>query len=157
MIKANVIIEDKSWFKFIKNPKNFLDKKTKKIEKDKFFIKNKKYYFNLFLSNSKKIKKLNKKFRNKNKSTDILSFPFYNYEDMKKSIKLNEDIYLGDIILNIKKLERDKGVKKFKSHFDILWIHGLLHLFGYRHKKNSDFKKMILIENKFYRKVNLNV
>ena len=149
MIKANVIIEDKSWFKFIKNPKNFLDKKIKKIEKDKFFIRNKKYYFTLLLSNSKKIKKLNKKFRNKNKSTDILSFPFYNYEEMKKSIKLNEDIYLGDIILNIKKLERDKGVKKFKSHFDILWIHGLLHLLGHDHKSNTKYLKMKKLENKF--------
>ena len=74
MIKVNVIVRDNVWLKYIKDPKLYL-KKSKKIQKDKFFSKNKVFNFNLLLSGSKEIRALNKKFRNKDKSTDILSFP----------------------------------------------------------------------------------
>ena len=42
----------------------------------------------------------------------------------------------------------------FKNHFDVLWIHGLVHLFGYEHKKDKDFKEMQRIENKYFNLVN---
>ena len=83
MIKINVIVKDKNWFKFIKNPKIYLKRKIKKIQADKFFGK-KKYQFSLLLSETKEIKYLNKKFRKKNKITDILSFPFQKKKKLKK-------------------------------------------------------------------------
>ena len=43
--------------------------------------------------------------------------------------------------------------KSFKRHFDILWIHGLIHLFGHDHKKDSNYKKMNAIENKLLNKL----
>ena len=46
-----------------------------------------------------------------------------------------KDIYLGDIILNYYKIEK----KNFKENFNKLWIHGFLHLLGYKHKKNNDY------------------
>ena len=52
------------------------------------------------------MKYLNNKFRDQNKTTDDLSFPFWNVDEYKK--KANKEIYLGDIALNfeiiIKKL-----------------------------------------------------
>ena len=42
--------------------------------------------------------------------------------------------------------------KLFKRQFDKLWIHGLIHLFGYDHKKDRDYKKMNAIENKLLNK-----
>ena len=95
---------------------------------------------------------LNKKFRKKNKSTDILSFPNQTKKDFKKNHYLHSKIYLGDIIINYKKIN-STSVKKFQNQFDILWIHGLLHLFGYEHKKNKDYKKMNIIEKKFLKKI----
>ena len=83
MIKINVIVKDKNWLKFIKNPETYLKRKVKKIQKDKFFRK-KNYNFNLQLSGTKEIKFLNKKFRKKNKSTDIISFPNQNKKKIKK-------------------------------------------------------------------------
>ena len=71
MIKVNVIVNDKTWFKYIKNPKIYIKKKINKIQEDKFFIKKTNYYFNILLSGQNDIKKLNKQFRNKDKSTDI--------------------------------------------------------------------------------------
>ena len=98
------------------------------------------------MTGNRDIKNLNKKFRNKNKTTDVLSFPFYQKNELKKKIKMNKDIYLGDIILNyykVKKLRKND----FKTEFNKLWIHGLLHLLGYKHYKNIDFYKMKKKEN----------
>ena len=151
MIKINVIVKDKNWFKFIKNPEIYLQNKIKRIQNDKFF-KKKKYSFSLLLSDTHEIKNLNKKFRKKNKSTDILSFPNLTKKKIQILTKLNQEIYLGDIIINFKKMNT-MSKDLFKKHFNILWIHGLIHLFGYDHKKNSSYKKMNAIEKKFLRKL----
>ena len=91
MIKINVIVKDKTWFKFIKNPETYLKKKIKIIQRDNFFRK-KKYNFSVLLSGTKEIKYLNKKFKKKNKTTDILSFPSQNKKDLKILLKSNLEI-----------------------------------------------------------------
>ena len=53
---------------------------------------------------------------------------------------------LGDMIINLGKIKKHNDKESFNSAFNKLWIHGLLHLFGYDHKKNSDFYKMQKIE-----------
>ena len=74
MIRINVFSEEKAWSKRLKNKDIFFKKICRAFPKKyKFF--NKKITFTLLLSNNKNIKKLNKVFRKKNKSTDILSFP----------------------------------------------------------------------------------
>ena len=92
MIKINVFVKDKTWFKFIKNPDIYLKRKIKKIENEKIFRK-KKYSFSVKLSNSGEIKVLNSKFRKKKKSTDILSFP----NQTKKKIENVYQIKSGNI------------------------------------------------------------
>ena len=151
MIKINVIVKDKTWFKFIKNPENYLKRKIKIIQRDNFF-KKKKYHFSVLLSGTKEIKYVNKKFRKKNKTTDVLSFPSQNKKDLKILSKSNLKIYLGDIIINSKKMNTSSK-KLFKRHLDILWIHGLIHLFGHDHKKDSNYKKMNAIEKKLLNKL----
>ena len=74
MIKVNVFSEEKAWSKRLKN-NNLFFKKICKLFPKKYQFSNKKVSLNLMLSNNKNIKKLNKIFRNKNKSTDVLSFP----------------------------------------------------------------------------------
>ncbi len=152
MIKANVIVKNNSWFKYIKNPEKFLLAKLKKIQNDTFFSKRKDYFFSLLLSSSKDIKILNKKFRKKNKATDILSFPFQKKKELKKKLINSSEIYLGDIIINFKKMNT-VSKKDFEKHFNILWVHGLIHLFGYDHKKDFNYKKMKLIEIKLLKKI----
>ena len=74
MININVFSNEKAWAKRLKNKEIFFNKICKAFpEKYKFL--NKKVSLTLLLSNNQNIKKLNKNFRNKNKSTDILSFP----------------------------------------------------------------------------------
>ena len=91
------------------------------------------------LSNNKNIKKLNKNFRNKNKSTDILSFPF----DKKKLI--SNKSYLGDIIISYEFINTSKShsLEVFKRKLTKTFIHGFLHLLGYDHIRNNDYKEML--------------
>ena len=96
------------------------------------------------------MKKLNKKFRKKNKPTDVLSFPF------KNRIKTKKNIYLGDIAISYEIVNKRSKDSNFFLEFDKMWIHGYLHLLGYDHKSKKDFNKMKKIEdlilNKFYKK-----
>ena len=84
MIKANVILGHSKWKKKIKNPSNYFKNKLKKLSKIPFF-RRKKQEFSILLTNNKKMKHLNLKFRKKNKPTDVLSF------------KLKNKNYIGDI------------------------------------------------------------
>ena len=103
----------------------------------------------LLLSSNQEIKKLNKKFRKKNKSTDVLSFPFHNKRNLKIKLKKEKEIYLGDIIINFNKVKYKKDLNLFKLQFDKLWVHGLVHLFGHDHKNEKDFKKMSRLETDY--------
>ena len=155
MIKINVITNNIKWLRYIKNPNNYLDRKLNKFNsKDKMF-KKKGIFVTLLLSGDKEIKNLNKKFRKKNKATDVLSFPFQTKPELEIKIKKEKEIYLGDIIINLNKIKNKKVLKYFKFEFDRLWIHGLVHLLGYDHKKDKDFLKMNQIEKKYFDVVNV--
>ncbi len=154
MIKINVHLNNTHWKKYIKNPNTYINKKINKINKKDKIYKKKIFSCSLLLSGSDQIKRLNKKFRKKNKSTDVLSFPFHTKKDLIKIIKKENDIYLGDIIVNFEKLKNRNDKIKFKREFDYLWIHGLLHLFGYKHKLIKDFKNMKKVEKKYFNYIN---
>ena len=155
MIKINVITKNIKWLRYIKNPNNYLDRKLSKLNsKNKDFKKNK-IFCTLLLSNNKEIKLLNKKFRKKNKTTDVLSFPFQTKYELNKKLKKEKEIYIGDIIINLSKIKNKKVLNNFKYEFDRLWIHGLIHLLGYTHKKDTDFLKMSHIEKKYFNFVNV--
>ena len=151
MYKINIITDCNDWKKKILRPNNYFRKKIAQLSAIKDFTY-KNLEFTILLTNNKKMRKLNKKFRKKNKSTDILSFPNLNKKKIQILTKLNQEIYLGDIIINFKKMNT-MSKDLFKKHFNILWIHGLIHLFGYDHKRNSSYKKMDAIEKKFLRKL----
>mgnify|MGYP001391327567 CR=1 FL=1 len=155
MIKINVITNNIKWSNYIKDPNSYLDRKIRKLNlKYKKFSKNK-IFCTILLSNNLEIKKLNKKFRKKNKSTDVLSFPFYTKFELQKKLKEEKEIYLGDIIVNLEMIREKKKIRNFKIEFDKLWIHGLVHLFGYDHKKDKDFLKMNEIEKKYFDLINV--
>ena len=65
MIKVNVITSDINWFKYIKNPITYLDRKINKINSNNSKSSKNFFFFTLLLSSSKEIKHLNKRFRKK--------------------------------------------------------------------------------------------
>ena len=78
-----------------------------------------------------------------------MSFPFYTKKEFNKKIKNDREIYLGDIVVNLTKVKNKDNKNNFIVEFNKLWVHGLVHLFGYDHKKDLDFLKMKKIEKKF--------
>ena len=129
MIKANVVIDFPEWKKKIKDPKKYFKQKLNLLKKISPF-KNKNQEFSILLTNNKKMKKLNNKFRRKNKKTDVLSFP------------LKKNSYIGDIAISFEIINKKSLLSNFAYEFDKTWIHGYLHLIGYDHKTNKDHKKM---------------
>ena len=134
MIKANVISTHSSWKRFIKKPNDYLKKRLKILSNTPSF-KKKNHEFSILLTNDKEMKKLNNKFRKKNKTTDVLSFPI--------KIKNKKKIYVGDIAISFEIIKDRSKDTNFFLEFDKMWIHGYLHLVGYDHEKMSDFKKML--------------
>ncbi len=154
MIKINIISNNNAWEHYLTDPNKFIQRQTKKLNKKFKKFKKNVIFCTILLSGNSEIKKLNKKFRKKNKSTDVLSFPFYRKKELNLKLRKEKEVYLGDIIINLNKIKNRKNKKKFKSEFTKLWIHGLTHLFGYEHKKDKDFYNMIKIEQKFYSYLN---
>ena len=148
MIKANVISGNSNWKTNIKKPNLYLKKRLKILSKKPTF-RNKNQEFSILLANNKLMKHLNYKFRKKNKTTDVLSFPL--------KIKSKNKIYIGDIAISYEIIKERSKDTNFFLEFDKMWIHGYLHLVGYDHKKMIDFKKTLRKEKlilKYFHKLN---
>ena len=100
----------------------------------------------MFLTNNSKMKNLNKKFRKKNKPTDVLSFPLIS--------KMKRNTYLGDIAISYEIINKRSKKSLFDYELDKMWIHGYLHLRGHDHIKHKDFQKMSKKENLIFKQLN---
>ena len=89
MINVNVEVNSKPWLKKNKKPKKYFKTRLNKINKIIKFFNGKNITFTILLTNSLKMKKLNKKFRKLNKSTDVLSFPSFELKKLKLKEKIN--------------------------------------------------------------------
>ena len=149
MINVEIVSDDKLWNKKLKKTSIFFNKLVKYFPK-KYQFKGKKASLTLLLSNNQNIKKLNKKFKKKNKPTDILSFPFEN------KFNINKNLYLGDIVISYEFINIPIFITnlEFKEKVVKTFIHGFLHLLNYDHVKLKDYKKMTKEELKIYNFVN---
>jgi probable rRNA maturation factor len=148
MISIDVISGDNLWNKKIKKADIFFNSLVKFFPKKYKFIK-KKVGLTILLSNNKNIKKLNKRFRNKNKATDVLSFP------SEKKINIKKTPYIGDIVISYEFMNKPKvlNAQEFKNKVIKIFIHGFLHLLGHDHIKLKDFKVMLIEEKKIYQTI----
>jgi len=104
---------------------------------EKFKIEDNKE-INVVLTDDNEILDLNKRFKQKNTSTNVLSF--YGYDD---------DNILGDIVISIDTVKREAKEEHKDPLEYLLFIvaHGLLHLLGYTHETTEKFDKMIKIQD----------
>ena len=145
MIKIRVVVDSLKWKKKIKDIESYFKLKQKKF--NTFFNSSKKINeFTIFLTTNVKMKNLNNKFRKINKPTDVLSFPL--------NIKLDRNTYLGDIAICFEIVNKRSKESFFDHELDKMWIHGYLHLKGYNHIKNTDFKKMFKKEDLIFKQLN---
>ena len=148
MINLDVLSDERAWSKRLKKKEVFFKKICKAFPK-KYQFFNKKVSLTLLLSNNKNIKKLNKNFRSKNKSTDVLSFPFNN------KTRIAKKTYIGDIVISYNFMDKPKyqNLIIFKKKVIKTFIHGFLHLIGFDHIKSNDYKKMVKEEEIIYNSV----
>ena len=95
---------------------------------------------NLRLLNDKEMKKLNMQFRQKDKTTNVLSFP-------NDDISVTQTKNIGDIAISVEyvKAEAKKEGKTFDDHIIHMLAHGVYHILGYDHENNEN---AVIMENK---------
>ena len=124
----------------------------KKAEKILDFLGYGDFDLGILLTTNRTIQKYNYQFRNKNKPTDVLSFPYHLDAQAGKKIiaKIDDDKNLGDIVISLSYvLENKKGLEGDFAHWmDIMLVHGICHLLGYDHEHDDDYKAMSSLEKK---------
>ena len=95
--------------------------------------------FNIIIVDNKRIREINKMYRNIDRETDVISFALEDYEDIKLPHRL-----LGDIYISIDKAigQAEEYQHSLLRELGFLSIHGLLHLLGYDHIKKDEEKIM---------------
>ena len=96
----------------------------------------------VLFTDDKFIRSLNNKYRGIDKSTDVLSFSLR--EGSVKTPESESDKLLGDIIISVETAQRqaDNLNHSMEKELTVLLIHGLLHLTGYAHEEDKDYKIM---------------
>lgn len=102
------------------------------------------FELSLIVVGKTRITNINKKFRNINKETDVISFAEIDSKDEFV------DNYLGDIFINNNKVSKQAKAYKhsIKREYCFLFVHGLLHLLGYDHMNKKDEKIMFNLQDK---------
>ena len=142
--------------KIVFNGYFYKNEKLKVTQAVKIFSENFKisrnFHFTVHSLNESESKKLNQKTFNKNKPTDVLSFPLYN--DIEAINQLDESMHedMGDMFIcrNVIKKNAEIYDKDLVEELQYIVIHGLLHLIGYSHEKNDKLKTY---ESKLMKKI----
>lgn len=100
------------------------------------------FFLSLVILGDQKIKKLNKNYRNIDKVTDVLSFGYFSTKKIQKP--QIDCCILGEILINYEQVKRQARLNKisFQQEFNFLFVHGLLHVFGFIHNTTNKAKQM---------------
>ena len=107
---------------------------------------NDEYNVSLILCGPISIRRINNSYRNIDAEADVISFALL---DDGEEIEYDQGIELGDIFINRNRvlLQAKEYGHSIKREFVFLFVHGLLHLFGYDHMNKADEKKMFALQN----------
>jgi probable rRNA maturation factor len=126
--------------------KDFLEKISKLILDEEG---EKNLDLSIVLVGQQRMRKLNKRYRGKNRVTDVLSF---GPDETKKFVLPPGEPKSGEVVLCTREIK--KNAKKFKSLFEkelaVCLIHGILHLLGYNHEKNEKTAKEMEKKQQYY-------
>jgi probable rRNA maturation factor len=100
----------------------------------------------VLLTTNATIRTYNQQYRDKDKPTDILSFPYHATLKAGKRIqaKTEDDKNLGDLIISLEYVKKDaqKKGETFEDRFTMLLVHGICHLLGYDHSEDVEYEQM---------------
>lgn len=101
--------------------------------------------FDILFVNDDKIQTVNRDFRNKDKPTDVITFALFADDDFK--MVMDDDIYLGEILISIDTAER-QAQNGIKNEILTLICHGILHLLGFDHQTDEDYNFIVNIQDR---------
>ncbi len=134
----------------IKNSQRKITVDTKQLQQDAQTILDALDYadfdLGIWLASDSLIRKYNHEYRDKDKATDVLSFPYHSELKAGERIKIktDEDKNLGDIIIAPSYVLKDlpRWNQTFEQRMQVLLVHGICHLLGYDHIDDADYKVM---------------
>ena len=90
-------------------------------------------------SDNEGIREINRKFRNIDRATDVLSFPLFDEDGMDAHVE-ELDCMLGDIVLSLERAREQANEfgHSFKREVAFLTVHSVLHLLGYDHELSDE-------------------
>ena len=147
-------VDKKIFLNFESNQSKFVDEKKilkwlESLEEQFEDIKNTQYSISIKFVSSKTMEKLNLEFLGNKSPTNVLAFPSHIEKDPFHS--------LGDIAICLQILveEAKNQDKRLEDHLAHIFIHGVLHLVGYKHNTSSGAKEMESIEIKVLNKLGI--
>ncbi len=148
MIKINFNIDEPFWVREMPLFKKNIFKAAKETLNTACKVKEYNLEVSFLLTSDSSIRLLNKNYRNKDKSTNVLAFP------MNQNL-FGENYIVGDIAISLQKiLDESKNLKIQKyEYLSKITIHGVLHLLGFDHKSDKQYEEMNKIEQKVYQKI----
>ena len=155
-INIDLLIQNKSWKKQKDINLNLMEDTFKAVYNHlKVPICKRNIEVSITLSDDKNIRVLNKEYRHKDKSTNVLTFSLYNNKkDIFRDMETLPVMCLGDMVFSYETIEKEaeEQNKTFKNHFTHMLIHSYLHLFAYDHIKVKERKEMESIEIEILKK-----
>jgi probable rRNA maturation factor len=138
VIAVDVVTKSKKWI----GKEKLVERLAKKLIS---LVKSDAQELAISLVSDRQIKKINLQFRDKNKPTNVLSFPAF------------DRVFLGDIVIAYETLEREakEQKKKFNDHLTHLILHSILHLLGHDHEEEKMAQKMEKLEIKILKQLDI--
>ena len=148
MIKVSFNVDEPFWVKEMPLFRKNILKAAKETLNTAYKSKKNNLEVSFLLTSDSNIRLLNKNYRNKDKSTNVLAFPM-------NQNTFGENYIVGDVVISLQKILSES--KKFKiqkyKYLSQITIHGVLHLLGFDHKSNNQYEEMNKIEQKIFKKI----
>lgn len=165
MICVDIAVRSKKWQEE-KDIEKFVEKTCKTLipltDLKKILTKDFELELTVLMVSDLQIKKINSEFRQKNKPTNVLSFPSLDENlvrkiGLKKAIGPSKYLLLGDIIISYETVKKESLAqkKKFRDHITHLILHSILHLIGHDHEDEKMANTMEALEIKILKKISI--
>ena len=148
MIKVSFNVDEPFWVKEMPLFKENILRATKETLNTAFKSKKNNLEVSFLLTSDSNIRLLNKNYRNKDKSTNVLAFPM-------NQNTFGENYIVGDVAISLQKILNESKklkIQKYK-YLSKIAIHGVLHSIGFDHKSNKQHEEMNRIEQKVFQKI----
>ena len=148
MFKVSFNVDEPFWAKEMPLFRKNILKAAKETLNTAFNSKKNNLELSFLLTSDSNIRLLNKNYRNKDRSTNVLAFPM-------NQNNFGEDYIVGDVVISLQRIlseSKKLKIEKYK-YLSKITIHGVLHLLGFDHKSNKQHEEMNKIEQKVFKKI----